>query len=225
MWEPSGKEIYFVSDRSGAENVWRTSTEAGATPVQVSTFTDGRVVWPTLAAHAGTLVFERDFGIWTLDLGSGKAALVPITRLGAPAGPAVDHMTLTSEFHDLALSPDGKKLAFEARGEIFAASAKDGGDAARVTTTAAAENGIVWSPDSRRIVRLHHGKGTAAHVGGRSASRSRLVWLRRVGSLLARRQDRRLPPRRQPTARRRSRWCKGSRARARGHFRGHPWNR
>ena len=152
MWEPSGKEIYFVSDRSGAENVWRTSTQAGATPVQVSRFTDGRVLWPTLAAHAGTMVYERDFGSWTLDLGSGNTHMVPITRLGAPAGTAVDHITLTSEFHDLALSPDGKKLAFEGRGEIFAASAKDGGDAARVTTTAAAENGIVWAPDSRRIV-------------------------------------------------------------------------
>jgi len=45
---------------------------------------------------------------------------------------------------DLALSPDGRKLAFAARGEIFAASAKDGGDAARVTMTPAAEfvNGV-----------------------------------------------------------------------------------
>ena len=72
--------------------------------------------------------------------------------MGAPAGPATDHLRLTSQFQDLALSPDGKKVAFAARGEIFAASAKDGGDAARVTMTPAAESQVAWSPDSRRIV-------------------------------------------------------------------------
>ncbi|HTI38590.1 MAG TPA: S41 family peptidase [Vicinamibacterales bacterium] len=152
IWDSSGKEIYFVSDRGGAENIWRVSPEAGSTPSQVTEFKDGRVLWPTVAAHGGTIAFERNFAIWTLDVASGTAVEVPITRLGAPAGPAVDHMALTSEFHDFALSPDGKKVAFTSRGEVFAASARDDGDAARVTTTAAAESGIAWTPDSRRIV-------------------------------------------------------------------------
>ena len=38
------------------------------------------------------------------------------------------------------------------RGEVFAASAKDGGDAERVTTTPAREFGVAWAPDSRRLV-------------------------------------------------------------------------
>ena len=77
---------------------------------------------------------------------------MPITRVGAPAGPAAEHLRLTSQFQDLALSPDGKKIAFAARGEIFATSAKDGGDAARVTMTPAAEQEPAWSPDSRTLV-------------------------------------------------------------------------
>src|SRR6185369_9687772 len=99
-----------------------------------------------------TIVFERNFRIWKLDPASGKPSEVPITRMGAPAGPAIEHLRLTNQFQDLALSPDGKKIAFAARGEIFAASAKDGGDAARVTMTAAPESAVAWSPDSRRIV-------------------------------------------------------------------------
>jgi tricorn protease len=152
MWDASGKQIYFVSDRSGHENIWCVSPEEGATPAQVTKFTDGRVLWPTAAAHAGTIVFERNFGVWRLDFASGAVAEVPITRLGAPAGPAVDHVARTSELQDLALSPDGRKVAFAARGEVFAASAKDGGDAARVTATPAAETDIAWAPDSRRII-------------------------------------------------------------------------
>ena len=41
---------------------------------------------------------------------------------------------------------------FVARGEIWAASARDGGDAVRVTRSYARESQIDWAPDSRRIV-------------------------------------------------------------------------
>ena len=110
------------------------------------------MLWPSATARGDAIVFERNFRIWKLDTASGKAAEVPITRMGAPAGPAVEHLRLTNQFQDLALSPDGKKVAFAARGEIFAASAKDGGDAARVTMTAAPESQVAWSPDSRKLV-------------------------------------------------------------------------
>src|SRR6185436_19703492 len=113
---------------------------------------DGRVLWPSATARGETIVFERNFRIWKLDTASGRTAEVPISRVGAPAGPSPEHLRLTSQFQDLALSPDGKKVAFAARGEIFAASAKDGGDAARVTMTAAPEQQAAWSPDSRRLV-------------------------------------------------------------------------
>ena len=85
--------------------------------------------------------------------------------MGAPAGPATEHLRLTNQFQDLALSPDGKKVAFAARGEIFAASAKDGGDAARVTMTAAPESAVAWSPDSRRIVYSSERAGPAQLIG------------------------------------------------------------
>jgi tricorn protease len=159
MWAGDGRSLFFVSDRvprpgsgQAAENIWQVGTAAGSAPRQVTRFTDGRVLWPSATARGDAIVFERNFRIWKLDTASGKAAEVPITRMGAPAGPAVEHLRLTAQFQDLVLSPDGKKVAFAARGEIFAASAKDGGDAARVTATAAPESGVAWSPDSRKVV-------------------------------------------------------------------------
>ena len=77
---------------------------------------------------------------------------MPIRRRGASIGPVTEHLSLTTGFSDLALSPDGRKVAFVARGEIFAASARDGGLAARVTSSLARESQIDWAPDSRRIV-------------------------------------------------------------------------
>ena len=178
MWAGDGQTLFFVSDRGGAENIWATqdvgrreSTDGRAAPGsdrgrRVTDFKDGRVLWPSITARGDTIVFERNFGIWKLDTATGRTAEVPITRIGAPAGPATDHLRLTSQFQDLALSPDGKKLAFTARGEVFAASAKDGGDAARVTMTAAPEGEIAWSPDSRRIVYSSERSTAAANGSG-----------------------------------------------------------
>jgi Tol biopolymer transport system component/C-terminal processing protease CtpA/Prc len=150
MWSADGARVYFMSDAGGAENIWEKPVKGGAAR-QVTEFKDGRVLWPAISYDGRTIVFERDFRVWKLETGSGKAAPVGIALRGAPAGPAVTHLTLTSGFRDLALSPDGRKIAFAAHGEVFAAGAKDGGQAARVTRTAANENGIAWSPDSKRV--------------------------------------------------------------------------
>lgn len=175
MWAADGASLFFVSDRDGAENIWTTPLARGNTAAQaVTAFKDGRVLWPSISARGDTIVFERGFRIWKLDTASGKASEVQIARVGAPAGPSAEHMRLTSQFQDLTLSPDGKKVAFAARGEIFAASAKDGGDAARVTMTPAPEAQPAWSPDSRRIVYTSERTSSQA-AAGTAAGPARLV--------------------------------------------------
>jgi tricorn protease len=150
MWSGDGRSLFYMSDRSGAQNIWTLTP--GSTARQVTRFNDGRVLWPTISYDGRVIVFERDFEIWKLDTASGQAAKVPITRRGAAATPMVEHVSLTNGFSDLALSPDGRKVVFIARGEIWAASARDGGDAVRVTRTIAREGQIDWTSDSRRIV-------------------------------------------------------------------------
>jgi tricorn protease len=151
MWSGDGKTLYFMSDRAGAENLWSTPAEGGAARALTS-FKNGRVVWPSIAADGKMIVFERNFGVWSLEVASGKTAEVPITLRGAAASPGTDHQTLNGGFQGLTLSPDGKKIAFLARGDVFAASAKDGGEATRITSTAELEAQPVWAPDSRRLV-------------------------------------------------------------------------
>ncbi|HSB10805.1 MAG TPA: DPP IV N-terminal domain-containing protein [Blastocatellia bacterium] len=156
MWSADGKNIYYVSDRGGAQNIWMSSPGRGdrkgnSNARQITKFKDGRVLWPNISYDGRTIVFERNFAIWKLDTASGQSSEVPITRRGAPAGPSVEHLRLTDQIQELALSPDGKKVAFVVRGEVFAASAKDGGDAARVTNSPSNESQITWAPDSRKL--------------------------------------------------------------------------
>jgi Tol biopolymer transport system component/C-terminal processing protease CtpA/Prc len=152
MWGGRADDVgslYFISDRSGAQNIWVKPAQGEARAL--TTFSDGRAMWPTMTADGGTIAFERNFGVWTYDVASKSAREVPITVRGAAIGGGTEHLVLTQGFSDLAVSPDGKKLAFIARGEVFAASAADGGDATRITTTPAAEAQVTWAPDSRRL--------------------------------------------------------------------------
>ncbi len=158
MWTADGRNLYFVSDRSGAQNLWLKTLSGNAK--QVTNFKDGRVLWPTISYDGKIIVFERNFGIWKFDTGNGQTSEIKITRRGAVPGPMVEHLVLNNQFQELALSPDGKKVAFVARGEIFAASAKDGGDAVRVTRAPARDGQIAWAPDSRKLAFISERSGT-----------------------------------------------------------------
>ncbi|MCU1264761.1 MAG: peptidase [Acidobacteria bacterium] len=150
MWNKDGRSLYYVSDRSGAENIWLA--DANRKTKAVTHFTDGRLIWPNISYDGRMIVFNRDSQIWSLDTESGRANAVNISRRGVAAGPAIEHLRLSDQISEVALSPDGKKTAFIVRGEIFAASSTDGGDAARVTNTPTEESQVAWSPDSRRLV-------------------------------------------------------------------------
>lgn len=151
MWAPDGAALYYVSDRGGAENLWMRPL-AGGEPRRLTSFRDGRVLWPQIALDGKAIVFERNFGVWLYDVDRAQARAVPITLRGAAATPVTTRVALSGNLSGLALSPDGRKIAFVARGEIFAASARDGGEGTRVSNTPGPESHVVWLPDSRRIV-------------------------------------------------------------------------
>src|SRR5581483_4548184 len=141
MWMPDGKQLYFMSDRSGAQNIW--TLPIGGKLRQITKFTAGRVLWPSIGYDGKAIVFERAFKIWQLETKTGEAFPVPITLVGSAASPEIQHLTITN-FSDLAISPDNRKIAVTAHGEIFASSARDGGQAFRVTNTPGPESEVVW---------------------------------------------------------------------------------
>jgi len=150
MATADGSRMYFMSDRSGTQNLW--SMSRGAQAKQMTNFTDGRVLWPSLSYDGEEIVFERNFRIWKTKASSGAAREIPITLRGAASSPLVERVNIGSQLRELALSPDGKKVAVIGHGEIFAASAKDGGEAVRVTNTAAPESFLAWTTDSRKLI-------------------------------------------------------------------------
>jgi tricorn protease len=159
MWSADGKRLYYTSDHSGSENIWMKPVASG-TGRQLTHFKDGRMLFPSISYDGKTIVFERDLEIWSLDTASAKTTPVKISLRGAPASPGVQHLTLSNQFGDLALSRDGKKIAFIVRGDVFAASSKDGGNAARVTSTPGLEADPTWAPDNQRVTFVSYRNGS-----------------------------------------------------------------
>ncbi|MEJ7662821.1 MAG: hypothetical protein WKG07_26310 [Hymenobacter sp.] len=60
---------------------------SGGAARPVTQFKEGRVLWPSASADGKLIVFERDFGIWTLNTENGLAQPVRIQQRGAPASP------------------------------------------------------------------------------------------------------------------------------------------
>ena len=150
MWAPDGNSLFYMSDRSGSENLWQVSLDGSESAL--THFTQGRLLWPSLSANGKLLAFERNFGIWTANPTSGKASPLVIQLHGAIRGPVPAFKKLNKDFSSIALSPDGKKLALIVHGEVFATDAIKGGKARRITRTPAEEYGLEWAPDSHRLV-------------------------------------------------------------------------
>ena len=161
LWTADGKSIFYVSDKSGAQNLWLRSI--GGTAKQLTNFSKGRVLFPSISNDGKTIVFERDFKIWKYDVANNKATELPITRLGVPAGPGSEHVRMTMGFRDLAVSPDGKKVAFTAHGDVFVSASREAGDAMRVTSTDARESQIVWALNSNVLYYISE-RDDAAHL-------------------------------------------------------------
>ncbi|MBK9155614.1 MAG: PD40 domain-containing protein [Chloracidobacterium sp.] len=153
MWPMAtvdGSRVFFVSDRNGNQNIW--VWQRGGQQRQLTNFTDGRVLWASMSQDGREIVFERNFGIWKMATDGGRAASVPIRLRGAVATPISERVNASTQIRQFALSPDGKKVAMIARGEVFAGSSKESGDAVRITNTPAPESYVSWSSDSRRVI-------------------------------------------------------------------------
>ncbi len=157
MWSPDGRTLYFMSDAGGAENLYAQPFTPAATtrPAarRLTDFHDGRLLWPTISADGRTVVFERDFGLWALDVATGKAGPIPVRLRGVVAASAPQRQTLARDASELAVSHDGRKVAVVIHGQVFAApvAATDPQPAFRVTHTDAIESNVTWAPDDRRL--------------------------------------------------------------------------
>jgi tricorn protease len=146
----SNDAIAFLSDRDGVSNVWAYDTKAKKL-AQLTTFSDYDVKALDASFDGSTMVFEQAGYVHMLDTKSGKSHVVNINATGDFPWMMAQWKDVSASMSNLTLSPTGKRVAVEARGEIYTIPA-DKGDVRNLTnSTASAEHEPAWSPDGKSL--------------------------------------------------------------------------
>ena len=140
--------VFFISDRDGVANVWEYQTKTKKL-AQITKFTDFDV--KSMDSGAGTVVFEQAGYVHELDPKSGKSKIVSIVAAGDFPWMMPNWEDVSNRLTNMALSPTGKRVVVEARGEIFTIPA-DKGDVRNLTNSSgSAERDPAWSPDGKFV--------------------------------------------------------------------------
>ena len=140
--------VYFISDRDGVENVWAYDTGSKKL-AEVTKFKDLDV--KTIDSGAGAVVFEQGGYVHELDPKSGKEHVVNITVTGDFPWMMPRWEDVGSRITNLEISPTGKRVLVEARGEIFTIPAEKGDTRNLTKSSGSAERDPAWSPDGKFI--------------------------------------------------------------------------
>ncbi|HEY2151464.1 MAG TPA: S41 family peptidase [Vicinamibacterales bacterium] len=148
MWR--GNTIYFLSDRDASErnNIWAEDVRTGAVR-QVTHFVDFDITFPSIGPDS--IVFLAGGRMHLLNLANEKESEVQIRVL-------TDETTLrahTANAEKLAdnpsVSPTGKRVAFEARGDVVTVPAERGATLDVTRSSGVSERYPRWSPDGKTL--------------------------------------------------------------------------
>jgi tricorn protease len=158
-----GGIIYFLSDRDHTSNIWAYNPASGEMN-QVTALTGSDIKW--LTGYGNKLAYERDGYLYLFDISTKESKQLNITINADFPWAETKWEDVTGRATNASLSPSGKRILMEARGEIFTIPAENG-DSRNITNTSdAADHAPVWSPKGNDIAWFSDegGKGYALYL-------------------------------------------------------------
>ncbi len=154
MWV--GDYVYYLSDRDRTMNLFSYNLTSKETK-KLTDFTEFDIKFPSLGDSA--IVFENGGYIYTFDLKTQKSVKVTIQI-------ADDLNTGRNEMKDASknissydIAPDGKRLAFSGRGDVFTVPAKSGITRNLTQSSGVHDRNATWSPDGKYIAYISDASG------------------------------------------------------------------
>jgi tricorn protease len=142
--------LYYLSEQSGSFNVHRLTLKgSGSEKIQLTSFKNHPVRFLSMAKN-GTLCFSYDGEIYTLKNGGQPVKVNVSIQTDSKLNP-YEIIQVNNGATQLAVSPNGKEVAFIVRGEIFVA-AMENGVTKRITNTPEQERTVSFSKDGRSLV-------------------------------------------------------------------------
>jgi tricorn protease len=146
MW--IGDKVFFVSDRSGTENLFVYDTTKKSI-TQLTQFEKYGI--KSASANGETIVFNQGGAIYLFDSRTYQAKRVSVEISGDFPEVTPRKIDPVQWMNSVSLSPDGRRMLMGIRGEVFIVNTTSGSAANFTVTADSAEGNPVWSPDGKWI--------------------------------------------------------------------------
>ncbi len=166
MWgyNAAAYTVYYLSD-AGKEhrlNIWAYDTVSGSR-TQITTFAQDDIRWPSIgpggASGKGEIVFQLGARLMLLNLDTAQSSEIKITIPGARPTIRAQVEDVSGSISDASISPSGKRLVVEARGDLWTAPAKEGIVRNLTSTDSVFDRDPAWSPDGKWIAYFSDASG------------------------------------------------------------------
>ncbi|MBN1198495.1 MAG: PD40 domain-containing protein [Bacteroidales bacterium] len=146
MWK--GEKIYFCSDRDRTMNLFVIDLKTKEIR-KLTNYTNYDVKFPSLGKTA--IVYENGGYIYLFDLATEQSVKVDI-RIANDFITGRNQLKDASKFiNSFTISPDGKRLGFDARGDIFTVPVTSGITKDLTLSSGVHDRDVAWSPDGKYL--------------------------------------------------------------------------
>lgn len=148
IWSADNQSFYYLSEKGGSFNVFKRNLD-GSNEIQLTHHTQHPVRFLS-ASQNGLLCYGYDGEIYTVKEGQSPQK-VNIRIVTDQTETELAHQIRTSGATEIAVSPNGKEVAFVLHGDVFVTST-DYRTTKQITDTPEQERSIDFSPDGQSIV-------------------------------------------------------------------------
>ncbi len=148
VFAADGQGFYYLSERSGSFNVHKRGMDATSADEQLTQMGPQPVRF--LSRGGDLLSFGYDGELYTMREGEQprKVAVNIVTQDGTNND---GFISVDGDIEEMAVSPNGKEIAFVARGEVFVTSVEES-FTKRLTNTPERERFVTWGPEGKSVV-------------------------------------------------------------------------
>jgi len=145
-----GDKVYFLSDQGENMrlNIWSYDTKT-KTAAQITEFDDFDISY--MSAGNQDIVFEAGGQMYLMDLSSQQYKPVAVNIISDLSVEIQRSIDVSRRISNMTAAPEGKRVVFEARGELFNVPASEGYVINITQSSGAFDQNPAWSPDGKHI--------------------------------------------------------------------------
>jgi len=154
MWKDN--TVYFLSDRDWKMNLFKYNMDTEEV-TKLTHFEEYDVKFPSIGDNY--IVFENGGYIYKFNLRTEETSRVPITISNDMTYSREEIVDASEHIQNAGLSPNGERITFSARGDIFSVPSKEGITYNLTQSSDAHDRDARWSPDGRHIAYISDMEG------------------------------------------------------------------